>query len=202
MYRGEQEFDENSATAREVNKALADMLKAFPEKTPELEKHNAISMFLLFRYLRKNFAIGGREVEIGKWFTDFEQFRSADSQKSTDERDNELVVYQEKTSHSTDSEDSLEFRQKVLRTRLFEAIPDLKPLDRQRAFTEGQRLAIWRRDKGVCQLRIKCEGAKCGWDDHWHADHKIPWSQGGETTVENGQVACSACNLAKGDGAP
>ena len=201
MYRDEQEFDENSATARETKRTLADMLKAFPEKTPEIEKHNAISLFLLFRHLRKNFAIGGRESEIGKWFVAFEKFRMEEAKKpDEDERDNQLVAYQEKTSHSTDAADSLEYRQKVLRARLFEAIPDLDRLDKQRSFTDGQRLAIWRRDKGVCQLRIKCEGAKCEWDDSWHVDHKTPWSQGGKTTVENGQVSCAACNLAKGDG--
>ena len=37
-----------------------------------------------------------------------------------------------------------------------------------------------------------------GWDDDWHADHKVPYSKGGLTTVENGQVACAECNLAKG----
>jgi hypothetical protein len=38
---------------------------------------------------------------------------------------------------------------------------------------------------------------KCEWDV-WEADHRIPWAQGGKTTVSNGQVACLACNSAKG----
>ncbi|MGI8569501.1 MAG: HNH endonuclease [Methylocella sp.] len=40
---------------------------------------------------------------------------------------------------------------------------------------------------------------KISWDD-WHADHRLPWSKGGKTTVENGQVSCTACNLSKGAG--
>ncbi|RKY53653.1 MAG: HNH endonuclease, partial [Candidatus Neomarinimicrobiota bacterium] len=31
------------------------------------------------------------------------------------------------------------------------------------------------------------------------ADHIIPWSKGGETTVENGQALCQRCNGSKGN---
>ena len=198
MYKSEREFDKNSQEAREIKSALGSMLKAFPDAAPEIKPHNAVSLFLLFSHLRKNFAISGREEEIGKWFVAFEKKRLADADNPIDERENELVEYQEKTRHSTDSAESLEYRQKVLRARLFGEIPDLKPLAQQRSFTDGQRLAIWRRDGGVCQLRMRCEGVRCEWDGAWHADHKIPHIKGGETTVENGQVACAACNLAKG----
>ncbi|MEA2895847.1 MAG: hypothetical protein QOJ84_1462 [Bradyrhizobium sp.] len=68
----------------------------------------------------------------------------------------------------------------------------------QRLFTHDQRMAIYRRDKGVCQLHIKCDGMKCDWDS-WEADHIRPRAKGGRTTVINGQVACLACNPSKGD---
>ena len=54
-----------------------------------------------------------------------------------------------------------------------------------------------RRSQEALQVRIKCDGVRVEWDD-WHCDHKVAWSKGGATTVENGQVACPACNLAKG----
>jgi hypothetical protein len=57
---------------------------------------------------------------------------------------------------------------------------------------------VWR-DHGLCQVKTKCAGVKCEWEQ-WQADYIIPWSRGGKTTVANGQVACVACNVMKSDG--
>jgi len=84
---------------------------------------------------------------------------------------------------------------------LHRTVPDLRPLDPQRAFTDAQRKVIWIRDGKSCQVRTHCEGQECDWDN-WHADHKIAWSKGGTTTVENGQVCCPSCNLSKGASDP
>ena len=52
------------------------------------------------------------------------------------------------------------------------------------------------RDGNKCRL---C-GVECNDGLHKiHFDHIIPWSKGGETVLENLQVLCSDCNLAKGN---
>jgi len=61
-----------------------------------------------------------------------------------------------------------------------------------RRFSTSQRAALWLHAEGKCSL---C-GAEL--EDGWHADHKIPWSAGGETDVINGQALCPTCNLKKG----
>jgi len=116
-----------------------------------------------------------------------------------DDRDPELLSYKDRTSHSTDAEDSLQWRHELLLRRFLGAVPDILLKDGQRSFTHEQRMAIYRRDHGICQLRLKCAGTKVEWDA-FEADHIIPWSKGGPTTVANGQVACAACNAAKNNG--
>jgi hypothetical protein len=168
----------------------------FPQKTPELERYSVVSLYLLVSHLLERYVIDGRQPELAKWFITFEQYRRDQRQLPIDECDPNIVAYQEKTSHSTDSEDSLSWRHDYLLGHLLGSLPDLLLKDDQRIFTHDQRVAIYRRDDGVCRVCLKCDGIKCEWD-HWEADHIVPWSKGGKTTVANGQVACPACNASK-----
>ena len=114
MYEDHQDFDSRSVKARKARRVLDYLAAAFPEKTPELKKFNAISMYILVSQLMETFVVRGRELEIGNWFIDFETRRREEEQRPVDERDPELVSYQERTSHATDSKDSLEYRNRTL----------------------------------------------------------------------------------------
>ncbi|MBE6295095.1 MAG: HNH endonuclease [Bacteroidales bacterium] len=58
------------------------------------------------------------------------------------------------------------------------------------------KVQVLMRDGNRCRL---C-GIECNDGIHnIHFDHIIPWSKGGETVLENLQVLCSKCNLAKGN---
>jgi HNH endonuclease len=148
--------------------------------------------------LLESYVIKDRASELANWFIAFESYRREQEKLPGDEADNEMVIYHEKTSHSTDALDSLSWRHEFLLRKFFEAVPDVELKDDQRLFTHEQRLAIYRRDAGICKVVLKCQGQKCEWDN-WAADHINPWSNGGKTTVENGQVTCVACNSAKRD---
>jgi hypothetical protein len=68
-----------------------------------------------------------------------------------------------------------------------------QPLDNQRWFSSDQRQEIWNNSKG------KCQG--CGMElskTNFHADHVVPYTAGGETSVKNGQALCAQCNWVKG----
>lgn len=201
MYRDNQSFDAKSEKAKRIRRVLDLLHEAFPAKNPFLEKYNAVALYLVFSHLLENFHVVDRASQLSAWFEDFEKRRLEDREKPEDQRDPGLVRYQERTSHATDGVDSLRFRMETLLEDLHRAVPDLKPLDPQRAFTDAQRKVIWIRDGKRCQVRARCDGLECDWDN-WHADHKTPWSRGGTTTVENGQVCCPACNLHKGASDP
>jgi hypothetical protein len=198
MYENNRDFDVNCATAKKCRKVLDFLYSSFPTKTPELERFNVISLYTVASRLLESYVIKTRTVDFAKWFIAFETFRRAQDELPEGEADNEMLLYHEKTSHSTDAMDSISWRHEFLLRKFFESVPDIELKDDQRLFTHEQRLAIYRRDDGRCRIGIKCEGQKCEWDN-WAADHITPWSKGGKTTVGNGQVACIPCNSAKLD---
>lgn len=197
LYENHPDFDDSGPVAKKVRRVLDFLQHCFPTKTPELERYNVISLYVLVSGLLEKFVITGREADLRKWFIDFEAERAKDAELPDEKRDGELLSYHEAVSHSTDQQWTIEKRYEVLAKRFLEAYPEIKQRDEQREFSHEQRLAIYRRDGGKCQLKLKCDGVECSWDN-WHADHKVPWTKGGPSTVANGQVACPACNLAKG----
>jgi len=197
MYETNVDFDVKSSQAKSVQRTLKILAEAFPEKTPELERFNVISLYCVASELQQNYAFDQIKPLIHDWFLDFEGDRRNQDQKSDDEADSEWVGYKEKISHSTDSTDSIRARMEFMLRHFLERNPAIERKDNQRGFTHVQRLTVFRRDKGHCQLKLKCDGAKLTWDD-WHCDHTIAWTHGGKTTVENGRAACTACNQSKG----
>jgi 5-methylcytosine-specific restriction endonuclease McrA len=197
MYEENREFDPQSKTAKKVRRTLDYLKRAFPEHTEELERYNAVTLYSLASSLIDNFVHQNTEEKLASWFINFETERREDMRKPEDDRDLQLVEYQRLTSYSTDAEESLSKRLEHMQRRFFAAVADLEPIDPERSFSNEQRLAIYRRDNAHCRLQIRCQGIeKLKWG-HWHADHIVPHSLGGKTTVENGQVACPDCNLAK-----
>lgn len=199
MYAAHREFRDDSQSARKVLKTYDFLLRAFPEKTPELERYNVISLYCIASALIDGFVHKGLESTLAEWFIEFETARRRNDELPEDERDYSLVEYRRLTSQSTDAEESIRARVEAMEKRFFLYAPEIETIDPIRGFGPEQRLAIFRRDGGRCKLKIKCDGAKVEWG-HWHADHKIPHSRGGKSTVSNGVVACPRCNLSKGAG--
>jgi hypothetical protein len=199
MYKSEEQFDVDGKLARTVRKTLDLLAEVFVDKTPELERYNVVTLYGVIAELQRAYVLGEIKAQLREWFLDFEVRRRAQETLDAETAEPEWVAYKEKISHSTDAQESIRFRLDFLMRDLLSRFPGLSLKDEQRDFTYSQKLAIFRRDHQTCQLKIKCDGVRVVWDD-WHCDHKVPWSKGGKTTVENGQVACPACNLSKGAG--
>jgi hypothetical protein len=197
MYDEFKTFDLSGAKAKKVRRVYDFLLRAFPEETPKLERYSVITLYCLASLLIDKYVIEGVPQRVREWLIVFETERRLQSELPEDQRDIQLVEYRRLTSQSTDAEESIRARLDVIERRFFEACPDIEPRDPQRDFEHEQRLAIFRRDGGICQVRLKCDGVAVPWGN-WHADHKIPHVKGGKTTVSNGQVACPDCNLSKG----
>ena len=196
MYLDETDFDPNGAIARKVRTRLSLLHKLFPEETPELSRYNSIALYATIAELMSNYVRRTFESIFHQWFLGFESKRRAQDTLSEEHAEPGWVQYKEKISHSTDSEDSIRWRMDFMLKDLLLEQPRIEIKDAQRGFTHQQRLAVFRRDGGRCQLGIGCGSATLKWGN-WHCDHKIPWSEGGKTCVANAQVACPECNIAK-----
>lgn len=63
-----------------------------------------------------------------------------------------------------------------------------------RVFDESEKQTMYARQNGVCPICGKTFDIR-----EMHGDHIIPWSKGGKTTLDNGQMLCRVCNLKKGN---
>jgi hypothetical protein len=76
-------------------------------------------------------------------------------------------------------------------------------LDEERLFTPVQRYKLWEKQSGVCPATGKVI-PESEINDYtiWQADHIIPHSLGGETTIDNGQLVCKDYNQSKSNKMP
>ena len=74
-------------------------------------------------------------------------------------------------------------------------------LDPRRYFDKSEVLNIIARDGCRCNYRDAATNIQCNETDpkKLDADHVIPWSKGGRTTVSNGQLLCTHHNKSKGN---
>lgn len=82
-----------------------------------------------------------------------------------------------------------------------ETIPTgiIASVDPERLFSTIQRYKMWEVQGGVCPQTGKLiPEEEINNHELWAADHIIPYSKGGRTTIENGQLVCKTWNLQKG----
>jgi Protein of unknown function DUF262/HNH endonuclease len=200
MYEKNKEFDISGLVMKSITRKLNEMDSIFSEKSPELEKQTVIAVYLIITTLIEKYNFASVKGNLQNWLINFEQRRLIEESKSpdSDEQDIEWINYIEKTKHATDSRDNITYRVDFMFKDLLIHVQGITLKDESRIFSHDQKMAIFRRDGGHCQLKIKCGGDKLPWDN-WHCDHRIPHSKGGKTVVENGLASCVSCNTSKGN---
>jgi hypothetical protein len=174
-----------------------DPLRAEGEGIPILKvEYFIISLYLLLRHLRAHYAFGETERML---FRDF-AYDFYDRWRNGEEED--IQIFQNKRQQSAGE---IATRQRIIRQHFFEYVQrqghEMVTKDEKRRFDEAERIRIYRRDSGLCQLCLD-EGkpeaeAEVLWEE-FEADHVTPHAEGGPTVVENGQVLCRYHNRRKG----
>lgn len=189
LYRQNKDFDPNGAVARRIRRVMNYLARAFKEPTPEFKgRAQFVSLYWLVSQTLDVYTMSGHEDDLRHFFIDFELRR----QQSSDD-DVDIIRYSEALSRSSDGRERIEYRHEMLLRDWLLYLPDLVRKDPQRNFDDAQRIAIYRRDNGVCQI---CGDAVA--IDEFEADHVVAHAQGGQTAVANGQATHKSCNAAKG----
>lgn len=157
-----------------------------------------LSFYMLIRHLKKYYVISDKEKSyINKFFFNFYERWS-----KGDQNDFDIVVF---SNNRQQSQNNLQERDIILRQLFFEFLAiynfSLTIIDSKRLFSEAEKIKIYRRDNGLCQLCLK-EGkpekeAQVSWTNY-QADHIFPHVRGGQSVVDNGQVLCTYHNANKG----
>jgi len=158
-----------------------------------------ISVYLLVRHLHKYYVIDDKTKTIIREFiyTFHTRWKTYDDTIDTD-----LLTF---SNRRQQGEKDLETRDIILRQIFFEYLrennKELIEKDEKRAFSELERIIIYRKGKGFCQQCLrekKSENeAKVSWSNY-QADHVIPHAKGGKTILENAELLCSYHNQSKG----
>ena len=157
-----------------------------------------ISIYLLVRHVCKYYVIDDTaKTTIRKFIYEFyERWKTYDEATDTD-----LLTF---SNNRQQGEKDLEARDIIVRQIFFEHLQKndvtLIEKDQKRAFSELERIIIYRKYKGLCQECLR-EGktekeARVGWSNY-QADHVVPYSKGGKTLVENAELLCSYHNQSK-----
>ena len=158
-----------------------------------------ISIYLLIRHLHKYYVIDeDTRINIREFIYSFHtRWKTYDESTDTN-----LLSF---SNRRQQGEKDIETRDIVLRQIFFEYLKDnnleLVEKDEKRAFTELERIIIYRNGKGMCQQCLR-EGkpekeARVGWSNY-QADHVIPHAKGGKTNLNNAELLCSYHNQSKG----
>lgn len=190
------EFEDSNldpSIQNEVRKSFSFIDKAFKNNTnPKLKKGIFITISYVVSYLLKTYDLSNYHDEFAEAYLDFETLRVENREKSEDEQDGKLTAFTD--ALRSDDVASMEYRHRTLIEEMVSRIPNLKTFDGQRNFTQDQRVVVYHKFAKKCAI--------CGTNveqDNFHVDHIIPFSKGGPTTVDNGQLSCPSCNLAKGN---
>lgn len=189
MYSSYKDFNKESSEAKRITRIMNYLARTFKESTPEFRSRaQFVSLYWLVSQCIDSYTMSGHETQLRQFFTDFEMRR-----QKYDTTDVDFLRYSEALSRTSDGRERIQYRHDMLVREWLLFMPNLSLKDPNRCFTEEQRIAIYRRDQGICKI--------CGKEvsfEEFEVDHIVPHSRGGFTTVLNGQTTHKTCNISKG----
>lgn len=176
----------------------------FPSNNPHLNQNYALSLYWLLSRILFTYDIPSSEYP--KIRSNFEKLDAARMEamtrgynKGKDEIYEDLSLAMSRGNLGTEA---LMKRHEIIGLYLFDnvVLKEIPKLDPKRNFTFEEKLLLYHRSGGKCQLEHN--GKVCGRSidfDDAVVDHIKPHSLGGKTELSNGRIAYNLCNIARGN---
>jgi hypothetical protein len=152
------------------------------------------SAFLILTYFRawqelRRYAMGGN-------FSFVDEIREFETKREVHKNVPPYVNFNAALSNAGYAQNRTEERHKILMSHILRRHPNATLRDRQRVFSEDQKIAIWDRASGRCEWEEG--GQRCTelFADFrlGDADHIVRWIDGGPTSIDNGRLLCTKHN--------
>lgn len=155
------------------------------------------NLFMAYNHILDNNYVIQNESEFYKWFIAKENKRIGDTKPIMTTKGGESRTYA--SCNNTMSSPELTARYEYIVKDLNEVIGEVVFLkDENRLFNKTERYQLWEKQNGVCPETGKTiPESEINDDSKWAADHIIPFSKGGKTIIENGQLIDKTANLKK-----
>jgi len=185
-------LDTDSRTYGKVKKVLNYLRTAFEGRAGELRTQAwIVSTYLLASYLIDRYAMQDQRTNFKDFIAQF--YQEIAHIEESPKPEPELIRFNTAISRGTNNEETIKFRHGVLVRHLIKQYAPVE-LDEDRIFSYDQKLAIYRKYDGICQ--VCAEKLEFG-DSHTHYHHIDPYIAGGQTGVGNGLLVCQDCHLSK-----
>lgn len=204
LYKLHKSIPVDNAILSKAKKNISLLGKIFPTKNPNLNRSYALSLYWILSKISEVYRIPDTELpKINRNFIEMDikrlEAKNRDyKNKPDDDIFSDLSI---SMSSGTDGSDAIITRHDIITQFLFESVDlEILPmLDPIRNFTYEEKLIIFRKASGLCELA--CNGIKCNREidiDDAVIDHILPHSKGGRTILENGRLSYKSCNISRG----
>lgn len=188
-----------------AKKVLIILGNIFPEQNPNINRSYALSLYWIISRIIEFYSIPDDQLAIIKnnfLELDMNRLSARNRDYSKGVEDDIYEDLSISMSSGTDGADAIISRHDIITQYLFKDINiiPLPTLDPKRIFTYEEKLILFRKANGLCEL--ECNGQKCGRElnfDEAVIDHIVPHSKLGKTEISNGRLAYNLCNIARGN---
>ena len=152
---------------------------------------------MAYNHILDNKYVIQNESKFYNWFIAKENKRIGDTKTIMTTKGGESRTYA--SCNNTMSSPELTARYEYIVKDLNEVIGDIVFLkDENRLFNKTERYQLWKKQNGTCTETGKSiPESEINDDSKWAADHIVPFSKGGKTVIENGQLIDKMANLRK-----